>query len=233
MFDQELELIYRTAPMGMALFDRDLRYVRINDKLAEINGREVAEIVGRTLCEVIPDLADDLEPLLRGVLETGEPVIEGEVTGGTDAARGTDRFFRHSFHAVRGVDGRIEGVSVLVNEVTELRSAEEDFRNIFEHSPHGIVVATGGGPLVRWNAAFAKLLGYDDSRLRTLTVADITHPDDRAASRDALQRLADGSEDVVSLEKRYLCGDGEVVAAETVINDSAPPRPPPAPLPRS
>ena len=128
MFDQELEVIYRTSPMGMALLDRNLKYVRINDKLAEINGLEAAEIVGRTLREVIPDLADDLEPVLRGVLATGEPVVDGEVSGVTRAGPGVKRFFRHSFHAVRGVDGRIEGVSVLVNEVTELRGAEEDLR---------------------------------------------------------------------------------------------------------
>jgi PAS domain S-box-containing protein len=113
----ELELIYRTTPMGLALFDRELRYVRISDKLAAINGGTAAEIVGRTLREVVPDLADALEPVLYGVLETGEPVIDGEVSGVTDAAPGIERSFRHSYHAVRDSGGRIEGVSVLVDEV--------------------------------------------------------------------------------------------------------------------
>jgi len=114
----ELALIYRTSPLGLALLDRDLRYVRISDKLAAINGRTAAEIVGLTLREVVPHLADDLEPVLRGVLETGEPVVEGDVTGATDAAPGIERHFRHSYHAVRDRGGHIEGVSVLVDEVT-------------------------------------------------------------------------------------------------------------------
>ncbi len=114
----ELALIYRSTPIGLALFDRELRYLRISDKLAAINGRTAAEIVGRTLREVVPDLADELEPVLRGVLETGEPVVDGEVSGATDAAPGIERSFRHSYHAVRDAGGRIEGVSVLVDEVT-------------------------------------------------------------------------------------------------------------------
>ena len=116
----ELELIYRASPMGLALFDSELRYVRISDKLAAINGGKASEIVGCTLREVVPDLADELEPVLHGVLETGEPVVDGEVSGATDAAPGIERSFRHSFHAVRDSSGRIEGVSVLVDEVTAI-----------------------------------------------------------------------------------------------------------------
>ena len=115
---RELEVIYRASPMGLALLNRELRYVRISDKLAAINGGEADEIVGCTLREVIPDLADTLEPVLHGVLETGQPVLDGEVSGATDAAPGIERTFRHSYHAVRDSGGRIEGVSVLVDDVT-------------------------------------------------------------------------------------------------------------------
>ena len=114
----ELALIYRATPLGLALLDRELRYVRISDKLAEINGRAPAEIIGRTLREIVPDLADDLEPVLHGVLETGEPVVDGEVSGATAAVPGIARSFRHSYHAVRDSGGHIEGVSVLVDDVT-------------------------------------------------------------------------------------------------------------------
>ena len=117
---RELKLIYRTSPMGLALFDTELRYVRISDKLAAINGGKASEIVGRTLREVVPDLADELEPVLRGVLDTGDPVVDGKVSGATDAAPGIERSFRHSYHAVRDNDGRIEAVSVIVDEVTAI-----------------------------------------------------------------------------------------------------------------
>jgi PAS domain-containing protein len=54
----ELEMIYRTAPVGLALLDRDLRFIRINDRLAAINGRPASEHIGRRLRDAIgPDYA--------------------------------------------------------------------------------------------------------------------------------------------------------------------------------
>ena len=197
MFAQELELIYRTSPMGMALFDRDLRYVRINDKLAEINGREAAEVVGRTLREVIPDLADDLEPILRGVLETGEPVIDGEVTGGTEAVPSVERFFRHSFHPVQGIDGRIEGVSVLVNEVTELRSAEEEGKQAEERLKLTVAGSNDGmwdWPDVNrdeewWSPRWYELLGYENGEVEASlsNFKAFLHPDDLEGTAESIR----------------------------------------------
>lgn len=55
---EEVEAIYASAPVGLTVLDQDLRYVRINDRLAEINGLPAAEHLGRTVRDVIPDLAD-------------------------------------------------------------------------------------------------------------------------------------------------------------------------------
>ena len=53
----ELETLYRTAPVGLCLVDRDLRYVRINERLAAINGKPPGEHIGRTIREIIPEIA--------------------------------------------------------------------------------------------------------------------------------------------------------------------------------
>lgn len=37
----EIEAIYQTAPIGLTILDRDLRYVRLNQRLAEINGIDI------------------------------------------------------------------------------------------------------------------------------------------------------------------------------------------------
>ena len=81
----ELETLYRTAPIGLALVDRDLRFLRINEKLAEIDGVPMDAHIGRTLREVVPGVADTIEPLYRRVFETGEPVLHVEIHGTTPA----------------------------------------------------------------------------------------------------------------------------------------------------
>ena len=69
----------RRSAGGLGLVDTDLRFVRVNDALAAINGRPVEEHVGRRIDEVLPELADALVPVYQHVLETGEPILEREI----------------------------------------------------------------------------------------------------------------------------------------------------------
>ena len=80
-----LQALYDRAPMGLAVLDAQLRYVRINERLAEINGLSVAEHLGKTVREIVPDLADTVESIIHHVLKTGEPGVDLEVRGETVA----------------------------------------------------------------------------------------------------------------------------------------------------
>ena len=77
----QLATIYHSAPVGLAFVDAELRYVGVNDHLAEINGRPADAHLGRTVREVLPHLADTLEPLFRRVIATGQPVVDAETPG--------------------------------------------------------------------------------------------------------------------------------------------------------
>src|SRR6185369_9525078 len=103
--------LYRTAPVGLCLLDHDLRFVRINAHLAEINGLPASAHLGRTVRDVVPDLAGRAESLMREVLATGRPVLDHEIEGATAAQPGVKRQWLESYHPVRGPEGRIEGVS--------------------------------------------------------------------------------------------------------------------------
>ncbi|MGH3003698.1 MAG: PAS domain-containing protein, partial [Gaiellaceae bacterium] len=49
-----LDSLYASAPIGLGFWDRDLRYVRVNDALARINDRSPEAHVGRSFAEVVP-----------------------------------------------------------------------------------------------------------------------------------------------------------------------------------
>ena len=70
----QLQTLYDSAPIGLALFDRELRFQRVNAVLAETNGRPVAEHLGKLAWEIIPDLRTSAEPLMQKVIATGEPL---------------------------------------------------------------------------------------------------------------------------------------------------------------
>jgi PAS domain S-box-containing protein len=121
----EIETIYRSTPIGLAVLDTNLRFVRINERLASMNGLPVEAHIGRTIREVVPAIADQAEPLMRGVLASGEPVTGIEITGDTAAEPGVERTWIESWIPVRGRRDEIIGISVTAEEITERRRVEQ------------------------------------------------------------------------------------------------------------
>lgn len=81
-----LDALFSTAPVGLALLDLDLRFVRVNDHLAALAGRPAGELVGRRPADLMP--AGGLrEELMREVLDSGRPLLEREVRGGEETQR--------------------------------------------------------------------------------------------------------------------------------------------------
>ena len=122
---EEIEAIYSTAPVGLCVLDTELRYIRVNKLLAEMNGLSIEDHLGKTVREVVPQLADEAEPLLRRVLKTGEPVRNLELTGETAAQPGVERVWIEQWFPFKNPAGEIIGVNVVTEEITEIRKAEE------------------------------------------------------------------------------------------------------------
>lgn len=120
----EIEAIYRNNPVGLAVLDSGLRFIRINERLAEINGMSVDEHLGRTVREVVPGLADEVEPVFRRILETGEAVVGIEISGETRAQPGVQRTWLESWVPVRSRNDEVIGISITAEEITERRKVE-------------------------------------------------------------------------------------------------------------
>lgn len=122
-----VERLVRDAPIGFAVMDADLRYVLVNEYLEQFSGRPAAEVVGRTLHEIVPSVADAAAPAFRAVLETGEPVRDLALTGDVPGDPGVVRHWRESVFRVEvlSADGVPErGLAVLVWEVTDQVEAQ-------------------------------------------------------------------------------------------------------------
>lgn len=127
----EIETIYQSAPIGLNFIDTNLRFVRINQRLAEMNGLPVEAHLGRTVREVLPNLADAAESLLHQILETGEPLLNVEIVGETPAQPGVQRTWIESFLPLK--DGeRIIGISTVCEEITERKQAEIEREQLLE-----------------------------------------------------------------------------------------------------
>jgi PAS domain S-box-containing protein len=128
----ELEAIYDCAPVGLCFVDRNLRYVRINERLAAMNGSPAREHIGRTIREIIPDVADVVERHFRHVMSLGEPVLNVELHGVTAAEPGVQRDWLENYFPLRSDAGTVVGVTAAVVEITSRKRAEKELREYSE-----------------------------------------------------------------------------------------------------
>lgn len=93
----------------------------------------------------------------------------------------------------------------------ELRVSEERFRSVFETAAAGMVLMRPDGGIFQANPAFCCFTGFTEEELVRMTIADVTHPDDRELTLENYQSLSSGQEESVHYEKRYLTRDGRTV----------------------
>jgi PAS domain S-box-containing protein len=117
-----LDTLFDTAPVGFAFIDTEQCYVRINEALAAMNGGSVSDHVGRRIDEVLGPESEAVLAAHRQVLETGEPLLEQEMST-------PQRTWVSSYTPVRGLGGELLGVGVVVIDITERRRllARTDF----------------------------------------------------------------------------------------------------------
>jgi len=122
-----LQLIYDTAPIGLACLSPDCRYLLINQRLTEICGISVEGHLGHTVRDCVPALAASVEEIVRSIMATGEPVIGIEVAG-QRADQFEERSWVTYWHPLRLPNGEIVAVNVAAEEITERKRAEREIR---------------------------------------------------------------------------------------------------------
>jgi two-component system cell cycle sensor histidine kinase/response regulator CckA len=115
-------------------------------------------------------------------------------------------------------DGRVKGIFVLTYDVTEQRQAQEDlrrseeqFRRLFEDAPVGIAVGGLVDGIESTNEALRQMLGYSEEDIRGLSLAELTHPEDKQKGLGLSKGLLEGKLSKYSLERRFVHKDGHDV----------------------
>jgi PAS domain S-box-containing protein len=160
-----LQLIYDTAPIGLAFLSPDCRYLQINQRLTEICGISVEGHLGRSVRDCVPALAEAVEGIVRSIMETGEPVTGIEVAG-QRADQTEERSWVTYWHPLRSPTGEIVGVNVAAEEVTErkraeaaLQASERQFHTLADSIPQLVWMAESGGSIFWFNNHWHEFTG--------------------------------------------------------------------------
>lgn len=202
------------APVGFALHDRELRYLFINEPLAAINGVPAADHIGRTACEVLPVLGQQMGLILEQVRDSGRPVVNIEISGRTSASPGI-RHWLGNFYSVRFSEGDAPGVAAFIHEITEqklvevaLRESEERYHRVVEDQNELICRYLPDGSLSFVNDAYLRYYGLiREETLGTCFVPRIPESDQEAIQRH-LRSLTPGNPSV-NFTHRIILPSGE------------------------
>jgi PAS domain S-box-containing protein len=219
-----LDALITSVPSGIGYLDDELRYQLVNPALARINGRTPAEHLGRTMAELLPGLAQRLEPLARQVLTTGEAVRDLELHGNPCPLDGMAHEWLISYFPVPSPTGAVAGVGVIVTDITEriradqaLRDTERKLGTLIQILPVGISIFNAEGTLVYVNPALEQILRMDRADLLQEKHLARTYlrPDGTLRPREELARVRVFRERqaVTIVENGFITETGEEVWA--------------------
>jgi diguanylate cyclase (GGDEF)-like protein/PAS domain S-box-containing protein len=122
--EAQLDGFFSSASIGMSILDQQLRYVRVNEVLAKINGTSVANHLGKSVPEILPDLAPTIEPLYKQVLLTGKPLLNQEITGKVPSQPGIKLTWLVSYFPIFDIDNIPYRVGVVVIDISTRKEME-------------------------------------------------------------------------------------------------------------
>ncbi len=122
----QLDQLYKKAPFGLCVVDRDLRYVHVNERLAAINGKPIEEHIGRRITELNPRLAAKIEPIYKKVLETGKPVFDAEFQDMNLTELNGRKYQLLTSYPLRANDETVQGVTTVIHDVIEPKQVKQE-----------------------------------------------------------------------------------------------------------
>ncbi|MCF8031960.1 MAG: PAS domain S-box protein [Desulfarculaceae bacterium] len=185
----------------------DYRFLEVNPAFEQLTGLKAADILGRTVRQVLPDTEEHW-------IETyGRVALGGEPKRFENYSQPLDRHFE--VLAYSPAPGQF---AVIFQDITErkkaeeaIRQSEEKFRSAFDNAGIGMALVGVDSRFLSVNEALTEMLGYSPEELKELTFVDITHPEDLESAKLASQRLGKGEVETYEQEKRYLRKDGATI----------------------
>ena len=211
------DVAFDGAPIGMALFNTDGEYVRVNAALCELLGRSEKQLIGRRDQELTHP--DDR----RADVEVAWDILAGKVSthqcekrfvrpdGSVVWALANLTFLRDETGRPLSWVGQFQDITARRSTEEALRDAEERFRLAFDHAPIGIALVAPDGRWLRVNGTLCEMLGYPAEELLATSFQAITHPDDLDADLDYVRAMLAGEIRTYEMEKRYFHADGSMV----------------------
>jgi PAS domain S-box-containing protein len=211
----QLNAIYDGVPVGLCFIDRNLRYVSVNKRLAEIHNLPVASHLGRHISEVLgPEKFAKWEPYIESSLK-GQRHSELEARCPDPHQPDLMRTFLVSYQPARDEADEVIGVSISLVDITSrkqteeaLAESEDHYRNAVELSPEVPWTADPSGMILDTSLRWEALTGLTKQESLGKGWVRALHPDDRQPTLRAWEKALRTGE-FLDIQYRIRCRDCE------------------------
>jgi PAS domain S-box-containing protein len=213
-----LDALYDHSAIGLAVIDRDERFQRLNDRLAELFAVKYDDLIHQRTADVLPEAAAPLASALKAALRSGNTAehLEIELDSAYDATQ--TRHLTGSVHPIRDGAGEIIAAGAMIEEVTLHRQAQDrnaHFAAVVESSGDPIVSFSKSGIIRSWNPAAERLYGFAAHEAVGRHVTEVYMAHAREEAEKLIARALQG--ETFTIETTRLSRHSEEIAVSVTI----------------
>ena len=174
----QLQAVYDGAQVGLGFLDRNLKYININRRLAEMHNVSIEDHYGKTIAEIIPELYPLIEPHVKEALN-GKRISDLEIREPGSHAHDR-RTFLVSYEPAFDEAGEVVGVSCAVGDFTARKSTEDKLRQyerLVEGLDEMVAVVDRKYRYVLTNRAFLEVFAADNERMEGRFISEFVNRD--------------------------------------------------------
>jgi PAS domain S-box-containing protein len=128
--EELLKIFVKHVPVAVAMLDRDMRYLQVSDRWCADYSLDSSQILGRSHCEVFPDLPERWKQIHRRGL-AGETLRAGEDRWDRESGTNWSRWEIRPWQNLDGVPG---GILIFSEDITRRKHMEEALREKGVHA---------------------------------------------------------------------------------------------------
>jgi PAS domain S-box-containing protein len=157
-----LDEVLSQAPVGIAVFDEAMRFIRVNDAFSALTGHPVAAHIGRAVGTMMPPMSPTTESQLAHMLSSGSATTN-QLSSSTGV--GAKRYWTGSYFPVRGPAGDVTRACAILVDITAHRELEAQFLHAQKMDAVGRLA---GGVAHDFNNLLTIIISYSEMALQSL-----------------------------------------------------------------